>query len=470
MPKNFYFVLTFLLGCALMVAGQAYANFAPPSIGAGGTGTTTAPVGQVLYGGASAYQSRATTTLSGTAAQISLSNSPVVLGAAGAVLSLPSHVIFPGNFQVANATSTNATTTALDILTRLTFGGVSGTTWSAFCVSITGDAGLCDGNDASGAGGSSAFEIATTSSIAVPDLAYFTKTSGRTTIGSVATTSLTATSPLSLSQPIAVLGTAPSALSISTAGAWSGTAGSLAADGGNCSAGSFPLGVDALGAVQNCTDAWTEAENTSAAYTPQATTLTVAGTAGQITSSAGAQSLAANRTWTLSLPAHVIFPGDFESPAATTTNATTTGTQAIPVGASVITPSAGNIAIDSTSGQLRYSDGTTRVFPGFHTLSFGYSTSTAYTGTSTFLLGPAAAALTVASARCETDTGTLGVSLYDGTNRASYIPTASTTIATFTFTTNNTFTAGETMRVDIGTPASSPTKIACRLKYTYDAD
>ncbi len=39
-----------------------------------------------------------------------------------------------------------------------------------------------------------------------------------------------------------------------------------------------------------------------------ATTITIAGTANQITSSAGAQDLSANRTWTLSLPADVIIP------------------------------------------------------------------------------------------------------------------------------------------------------------------
>lgn len=40
---------------------------------------------------------------------------------------------------------------------------------------------------ACGSGGSSAFEIATTTDIAVPNVAYFTQTSGRTTLGSVAT-------------------------------------------------------------------------------------------------------------------------------------------------------------------------------------------------------------------------------------------------------------------------------------------
>lgn len=61
-------------------------------------------------------------------------------------------------------------------------------------------------------------------------------------------------------------------------------------------------------------------------YTPpsNATTLTIAGTANQITSSAGAQDLTANRTWTLTLPAHVIFPGNFQATNSTTTNATTT--------------------------------------------------------------------------------------------------------------------------------------------------
>ncbi len=50
--------------------------------------------------------------------------------------------------------------------------------------------------------------------------------------------------------------------------------------------------------------------------------LTVAGTASQITSSASAQDLSADRTWTLSLPNHVIFPSSFFAATASTTNAT----------------------------------------------------------------------------------------------------------------------------------------------------
>lgn len=178
-----------------------------------------------------------------------------------------------------------------------------------------------------GGGGSSAYNIATTSGIGISQLAFFKQTSGTTTLDGVSTTSLTASSPLALSQPVVVIGSSPSALSLSTAGTWSGLAGTasaLAADPTDCSAGSFPLGINAAGTAQNCTDAWTEAENTTAAYAAQATTLNVAGTAQQVTSSAGAQSLAANRTWTLSLPNYVKFPSSYSAALGSTTNATST--------------------------------------------------------------------------------------------------------------------------------------------------
>lgn len=57
---------------------------------------------------------------------------------------------------------------------------------------------------------------------------------------------------------------------------------------------------------------------------PTTRQLTVAGTANQITSSAGAQDLSSDRTWTLSLPNHVIFPSSFEATSATVTDATST--------------------------------------------------------------------------------------------------------------------------------------------------
>lgn len=244
-------------------------------------------------------------------------------------------------------------------------------TGSASCTAFTVIGSTPISISASGGSGGSG-TVSTSTNETAGTLSYWTSNSATPALlGKVATTSLTATSPLSLSQAISVIGgsasvltvattttslfsgtagqvlaflnggwtgaatttfTAPlvysgGAVSLTTSGAWTGNAGTataLAANGSNCAAGQFPLGVDTLGAVETCTDAWTEAENTSAAYAAQATTFTVAGTAQQVTSSAGAQSLAANRTWTLSLPSYVLFPSSYSAALGSTTNATST--------------------------------------------------------------------------------------------------------------------------------------------------
>lgn len=84
-----------------------------------------------------------------------------------------------------------------------------------------------------------------------------------------------------------------------------GTASALAANGTNCSAGNYALGVDASGNAEGCTLA------------SLGTVTAVNGTASQINSSGGT-------TPTLSLPNHVIFPVDFQAAAGSTTNATST--------------------------------------------------------------------------------------------------------------------------------------------------
>src|SRR3990167_7823612 len=91
-----------------------------------------------------------------------------------------------------NFFSTTASTTNLAIGggTLRIFGTV-GTALSDFCTAITGGAGLCVGSDDGGAG-TSPFASATTTEFAVPNLAYFTQTSGRTTLGSVATGTVSA--------------------------------------------------------------------------------------------------------------------------------------------------------------------------------------------------------------------------------------------------------------------------------------
>jgi len=93
-------------------------------------------------------------TVAGTASQITSSAGAQDLSADRTwTLSLPNHVIFPSSFQVTRATTTHATTTNLDITNLLTFNGVTGSTWAAFCTTITGGAGLCDGVDDTGGGG-----------------------------------------------------------------------------------------------------------------------------------------------------------------------------------------------------------------------------------------------------------------------------------------------------------------------------
>ena len=138
--------------------------------------------------------------------------------------------------------------------------------------------------------------------------------------------------------------------------------------------------------------------------------------------------------------------------------------------AAAFTPaSEGELGFDTTDNQFKYySSGAVRVVSPTLYPAFSYATSTAWTGTTTIPLGPAYVGETWAGVKCFTDAGTVNVSFNDGTNRMNML-NASTTVGTFLLTTNNSFTAGEKRYVDIGTPASSPTKISCTVAKTIDA-
>jgi len=103
-----------------------------------------------------------------------------------------------------------------------------------------------------------------------------------------------------------------------------------------------------------------------------------------------------------------------------------------------------------------------RVSP-YQEFSFSYATSTPWTATTTLLLGSPFEAETFAYGQCFTDAGTLVVQIGDGTNKMEPW-NASSTIGTQTLATNNSFTAQEKRYIDIGTPATSPTKISCTFK------
>lgn len=94
--------------------------------------------------------------------------------------------------------------------------------------------------------------------------------------------------------------------------------------------------------------------------------------------------------------------------------------------------------------------------------AFTYATSTAWTGTTTIPLGPAYTAENWQGVKCYTDTGTVWLAFHDGTNDMNYLQ-ASTTVGSVTLSTNNTFTTSEKRYVEIGNPASSPTKVSCSV-------
>src|SRR3990167_1254669 len=281
-------------------------------------------------------------------------------------------------------------------------------------------------------------------------------------------------------------------------------------------------------------------------YALQATTLTIAGTAGQIASSAGAQDLSTNRTWTLSIPnsfnfgvgsttvldignayfgttATSSFNGagnlfvvgsttlqNFTAQNSTTTQATTTSffstvasstnlfssvfnfgsslftlisntftglgiwdlggatSLEIPNGTGPTLNAIGQLAWDTTSGNLAVSTSTTG-----HVV-IGSATTTLYafavSSTSPDFLSGGIIELpshflpqVVTGVICDSDAGTsVVVNLSDGTNDTN-TATCTTTSTQFPITTNNTFTAYEGIRLEVGTITGTVDRLSLRF-------
>lgn len=188
--------------------------------------------------------------------------------AAVGLIGILAGIVF-GLYSVASAQTTNFWTLAGTVLRpsqtnwTLTIPSLGGSGTRCLQVSNTGAVSVAAGACGSGSGGGG---LATTTPWTAGQVPMVVDDA---TVQGVSTTTLTASAPLALSQAVVKIGGSNSVLSLDTSGTWTGNAGTataLAADGSNCSAGNFPLGVSALGAAQNCTDAWTEAENTAAAY------------------------------------------------------------------------------------------------------------------------------------------------------------------------------------------------------------
>ena len=99
--------------------------------------------------------------------------------------------------------------------------------------------------------------------------------------------------------------------------------------------------------------------------------------------------------------------------------------------------------------------------------SVNYATSTSWVATSTRLIGIAYTGELWNGAKCVTDTGTVNVSISDGTNLMNMF-TASTTIGSVTLSTNNSFTANEKIYIAFGTPVSSPKEVTCTISKTVN--
>ena len=108
--------------------------------------------------------------------------------------------------------------------------------------------------------------------------------------------------------------------------------------------------------------------------------------------------------------------------------------------------------------------GTSLTLQQIENRSFFYATSTAWTGTTTIALEIGYGEVWN-TAKCKTNAGTLNVQFGYGTASTTMF-NASTTVGTITFTSNNTMTSGNLVKVDLGTPATSPTSIFCTANDT----
>ena len=137
----------------------------------------------------------------------------------------------------------------------------------------------------------------------------------------------------------------------------------------------------------------------------------------------------------------------------------------IPQGSAPTVDATGEIALDTTNSQIvNYNGSAVMAHDPRRPISFGYSTTTAWTGSTTPFVIPMPYAMTFSSVQCKTDAGTLNVQVSYGqpaTNLA--MNPASTTMGTWTWTTSNTPPAATTTSITFGTPASSPTRIDCTV-------
>lgn len=154
--------------------------------------------------------------------------------------------------------------------------------------------------------------------------------------------------------------------------------------------------------------------------------------------------------------------------ASTTQLTVATGLQIPNAAASPTLGTAGYVAINTTaaSTSLQFGDGTaTRVLYDTSTPSAVVSSSTlsyigAYgaSGTSTIAITTVYRPTTILGAYCQTDVGTANIDFLNSATRTNNV-VCSTTPTFVTFSTNNTWTMGQTIKLDVGRQATNPNTI-----------
>lgn len=149
----------------------------------------------------------------------------------------------------------------------------------------------------------------------------------------------------------------------------------------------------------------------------------------------------------------------------------------IPNGSSVYTNTTGDIAIDTTSGQLRWNDGTaTNTVMGFFyfkgtLLASSTDSLQGANATTTFELPRLFENFTITDIFCETDTGTSSLRVGDGTNWSELIFCDSDGSEDDGSISNGSFTSKETIQVQyLNSYTGKPFQTPLTIKYKYDAD
>ncbi len=98
-------------------------------------------------------------------------------------------------------------------------------------------------------------------------------------------------------------------------------------------------------------------------------------------------------------------------------------------------------------------------------VGFTYSTTT-WVGTTTVLRTLAPFAGTLQDMSCDLTAGTLNAQVFVNSTAVTAMFSASTTAGTVTFSANNTFVKGDTLQLQLGTPASTPVFADCTARST----